>query len=184
MIGRLSRPALAIAAIIGGASVVASHAEAAGFGGRAGGGFAGGGLRGGYVGGARGFGHYGRPGYQNGRGWGFGHGRFVDLNRYGYGRQGYGGRGVGSYGYGGLPIYGSYGFGYGGYAAIERPYDPQLGQPTVGIAPAPMLPPAIYVIGGSGRATVRKGRRVGVSVGKNDVRVVSAGQAASQVRVR
>jgi hypothetical protein len=150
MVFRLSFRLLATACAGFAVTSISSLAEAKGFGGGVrGGGFvvAVGRGQGGHAhwgGGLRSGGHWGHRRWHHGH---WDHGRF--------GRRGLFHRG---YGYGGLPYYGSYG-GTEGYGPPAYPLNAlSVGQPTVGIAPSPVLPPAIYVIGDkSGRGAIGRG---------------------------
>lgn len=122
------------------------------------------GLGGGFRGGGGGFhGHVGRSGVFAGRGFGRHHHHGF---RHGHGHHRHGwhrGRNGGRFGQGGVTWGMNYGYGngFGGYVDGPR----TRGEPSYGIPPSPVLPPAIYVIGpksgGAARASgpaIRKGR--------------------------
>ena len=105
---------------------------------------------------------YGAAGFRSGTG------RYGQGNRFGrgYGNgYGYGYGGGYGFGFGGLPI--GYGFGpwddaFGGYDGEPAPASKPEWPSRIGIPASPVLPPAIYVIGGSPRnaaAPVRRGSR-------------------------
>lgn len=171
----IAQPAQAGGAHGGGGGIRAGHAGKGGWGG----GWGRGGVGHRFVFTSRwGLGHNGWNGW-NGRfgrnGWGNGRG-----NGWGWG-NGWGNGGGLSYG-GSVPYAASYGPGYGGGGPDLDYRSPS--HPPVGILPSPVLPPAIYVIGGKGERTapaaIRRSRAAGsrsagIRAGEGGAAMVSRG---------